>query len=159
MDINIRVASESDFAAICGVLEEGDALHRTALPDVFQPTNEEIRPRDFFLARMRGPDSVVLIACEAEFVRGVAEVVMKKVESRVMTRARRYGVLDNLVVATTHRRRGIGKRLVAESICWAKERGARQIELNVWEFNQGAIAMYDRLGFETLRQTMGIRLD
>jgi ribosomal protein S18 acetylase RimI-like enzyme len=37
---------------------------------------------------------------------------------------------------------------------WATERGLREIELNVWEFNQSAIAFYEALGYVTERRKM-----
>ena len=37
---------------------------------------------------------------------------------------------------------------------WAIPRGATSIELSVYEFNEGAIACYHRLGYEALRRRM-----
>ena len=37
---------------------------------------------------------------------------------------------------------------------WAAERGLHEIELSVWEFNQGAIAFYTELGYVTERRKM-----
>jgi ribosomal protein S18 acetylase RimI-like enzyme len=35
---------------------------------------------------------------------------------------------------------------------WAISKGADDVELNVYEFNQGAIAFYRQLGYETISQ-------
>jgi ribosomal protein S18 acetylase RimI-like enzyme len=53
------------------------------------------------------------------------------------------------------RRRGIGRRLVREAERWARARGAEEIELNVWEFNASAQALYERLGYATFSRRMG----
>ena len=37
---------------------------------------------------------------------------------------------------------------------FAKENGFHRIELNMWEFNQGALAFYEAAGFETFRRYM-----
>jgi ribosomal protein S18 acetylase RimI-like enzyme len=37
---------------------------------------------------------------------------------------------------------------------WARQRGARRVQLTVWEFNEGAIAFYESLGYETYSRNM-----
>ena len=41
---------------------------------------------------------------------------------------------------------------------YAKEKGFHRIELNMWEFNKGALAFYESVGFETYRRYMEIML-
>ena len=41
---------------------------------------------------------------------------------------------------------------------WAIEKGASSVELNVYEFNQEAIALYRAMAYETLRRQMGKKL-
>jgi RimJ/RimL family protein N-acetyltransferase len=53
-----------------------------------------------------------------------------------------------LMVAATHRRRGIGQALLEEAVHWARERGVKKLELHVFPHNEAAIALYDRFGFE-----------
>ncbi len=55
--------------------------------------------------------------------------------------------LISMWVAPTHRRTGIGKRLV-EAVCdWARSRGANRIVLEVTTTNFPAVRFYERLGF------------
>ncbi|MBQ8030721.1 MAG: hypothetical protein IJ260_04225 [Butyrivibrio sp.] len=37
---------------------------------------------------------------------------------------------------------------------FAKEKGFSRIELNMWEFNQNALAFYEAAGFKTFRRYM-----
>ena len=37
---------------------------------------------------------------------------------------------------------------------FAKEKGFSRIELNMWEFNQDALAFYEAAGFKTFRRYM-----
>jgi RimJ/RimL family protein N-acetyltransferase len=53
-----------------------------------------------------------------------------------------------LMVALGHRRRGIGWALLEEAVSWARTVGVRKLELHVFPHNTGAIAMYERFGFE-----------
>lgn len=41
---------------------------------------------------------------------------------------------------------------------WARQRGAPDIRLNVWAFNQRALALYEELGYEVRSQVLGKRL-
>jgi RimJ/RimL family protein N-acetyltransferase len=53
-----------------------------------------------------------------------------------------------LMVAKTHRRRGIGRGLLDAAVGWARERDVRKLELHVFPHNHGAIELYERFGFE-----------
>jgi ribosomal protein S18 acetylase RimI-like enzyme len=62
--------------------------------------------------------------------------------------------VSDLVVAERHRRRGIGRRLLAASERFAVESGASSLELVVYEFNESALRFYQRLGFGTLSRSL-----
>jgi RimJ/RimL family protein N-acetyltransferase len=53
-----------------------------------------------------------------------------------------------LMVAASHRRRGIGRALLDEAVRWARERGVEKLELHVFPHNEAAIRLYERFGFE-----------
>ena len=59
--------------------------------------------------------------------------------------------LLRLVVAPSHRRTGIGMRLVDAGLEAVRQAGARAAILEVGYTNEPAIALYQRLGFEQLR--------
>jgi RimJ/RimL family protein N-acetyltransferase len=53
-----------------------------------------------------------------------------------------------LMVAASHRRRGIGSALLATAVDWARGAGVRKLELHVFPHNEAAVALYERFGFE-----------
>jgi RimJ/RimL family protein N-acetyltransferase len=53
-----------------------------------------------------------------------------------------------LMVAATHRRRGIGRALLNQAVTWARGAGVRKLELHVFPHNEAAIALYEAFGFE-----------
>ena len=55
--------------------------------------------------------------------------------------------LISMWVAPAHRRRAVGKRLAREVVAWAREEGYRSLALSVVDGNDGARALYQRLGF------------
>lgn len=61
----------------------------------------------------------------------------------------RHAHIFLLYVDPQHRRRGLGAALMQQAEVWAKERGDRQIGLQVFQSNQAALALYQRLGYQT----------
>jgi RimJ/RimL family protein N-acetyltransferase len=53
-----------------------------------------------------------------------------------------------LMVAASHRRRGIGSALLDEAVEWARERGISKLELHVFPHNEPALRLYEKYGFE-----------
>ena len=71
---------------------------------------------------------------------------------------RRLVYITDIAVLKTHQRQGIGHLLFQQSVEWAKDKGAASLDLTVWEFNQDAIAFYERHGMGTLTRQMTLPL-
>ncbi len=67
---------------------------------------------------------------------------------------RRRAFVDSLAVGQEFRRHGIGRALMDQAHAWAIAKGAADVELNVYEFNQPALAFYQALGYETSTRRM-----
>jgi RimJ/RimL family protein N-acetyltransferase len=53
-----------------------------------------------------------------------------------------------LMVAADARRQGVGSALLEAAVEWARGAGIRKLELHVFPWNEPAIALYERFGFE-----------
>ena len=53
-----------------------------------------------------------------------------------------------LMVAADQRGRGIGRTLLVAAVDWAREAGVTKLELHVFPWNEPAIRLYERFGFE-----------
>lgn len=93
-----------------------------------------------------GEKSIVFLAMDGSDVCGIAGSYLIPED---MTRAQ----LVSMWTAPTHRRHGIGRRLVYEVIGWARSRGAEYLQLNVTSIDAGAISFYERLGFAMTGRT------
>jgi GNAT superfamily N-acetyltransferase len=56
--------------------------------------------------------------------------------------------VDNLVVAEESERKGVGRTLLDFVERWARDRGFREVVLDVFAVNHGAIAFYERQGYQ-----------
>ena len=57
-------------------------------------------------------------------------------------------------VDQSFRRQGAGIEMISFIQDYAREKGFQRLELNMWEFNQDALAFYEAAGFKTFRRYM-----
>jgi ribosomal protein S18 acetylase RimI-like enzyme len=55
--------------------------------------------------------------------------------------------LQRLAVDPGHQRRGLGRALALDSLRWLKRRGVDRAMVNTQEHNDGALSLYQHLGF------------
>ncbi len=75
------------------------------------------------------------------------------VATTLLTFSRRAGYVSMVVVDPAVRRRGLAKELLERARRATRARGLPYVVLDVLEANAPARALYERLGFETLRET------
>lgn len=63
-------------------------------------------------------------------------------------------VVQDVGILPAWRGQGIGRALMEAAEQWACRQGARHLQLNVWEFNTGALRFYETLGFATISRKM-----
>jgi len=156
--VSIRAATLADYDALCPVFTEGDAFHVGALPDVFRAAEGAPRSRPFIAEILKDPNAALFVAESAGAIAGIVIVVIRETAAVPILVPRRYAFVDSLVVREPFRRMGIGRMLMERVHAWSRGRGLGEAELNVWEFNEGARALYESLGYETSRRTLIKRL-
>ena len=72
--------------------------------------------------------------------------------------ARRFGLIDDLVVAQDARRRGVAERLFVAVEEWARSRGLPALEATIWAFNEPIQEMCEKHGFGVLQHYVRKRL-
>lgn len=72
--------------------------------------------------------------------------------------ARDFLDIDEFCVDEAYRRTGTATEMIAFIRAFAKSHGFDRIELNMWEFNQDALAFYEAVGFKTYRRYMEMKL-
>jgi RimJ/RimL family protein N-acetyltransferase len=97
--------------------------------------------RRYLRAIRRYPNAAVFVAEDEGRIVGRLSV------ARDQHPASRHVADLGLMVAITHRRRGIGKALLDAAVVWGRESGVRKLELHVFPWNDAAIALYERFGF------------
>ena len=148
--MEIRKLVESDYDQVNELYTQLDEYHVQGRPDCFvHREKENIYPKDAFIHNLAYPGSLDLGAFEGDRLIGFVSATLW--EESNMRKDLKTVCLDNIYVLTTNRRRGIAAKLFAEVEAWAKEQGAIRLELHTWDFNKGAIAMYEAMGMTPQR--------
>ncbi|MDU0200123.1 N-acetyltransferase family protein [Paenibacillus sp. MAH-36] len=153
LEFIIRRARSEDYEAVNAIIRFGQEEHAAALPKYFARLDRVVA-MGWYRSFSDQVNKVIWVAEKSGQVVGVAMLEMKKSPSYEALVPRSYAYLNELAVSPDFQRQGIGTLLYQASAAWARDQGASFLELNVWEFNESAIAFYRSLGMSTLNRTM-----
>jgi len=145
MEFSIREATKQDYEALCEIYEEVDSLHAEALPCIFRKTDGTARSRDFVFSMIADKNSALFVAESQNQIMGFVYILIRETRDIPIFVPRRYAWIGEIAVKKEFRHSGVGQSLVEKAHQWALDKGITQVELNVWEFNEGAIAFYEKL--------------
>jgi len=97
--------------------------------------------RRYLRAIRRYPNAAVFVAEDDGRIVGRLSI------ARDQHPASRHVADLGLMVAMTHRRQGIGTRLLETALDWARQSEVRKLELHVFPHNEAAIKLYEKFGF------------
>lgn len=85
---------------------------------------------------------------------GLVEVFMRQDADDPAVVRHAYEHVQSPVVTEEWRGRGLGRTLLEAARGCARERGAADMRLSVWEFAGDPAPFYERLGYRTLKRTL-----
>ena len=153
----IRVATDDDIEKISGIFTEELEHHINMLPERFQFA-DRIFTSAWYHNLIKNPEKLLFVADLGGNLVGLLLLKLKRSPDDPILKPRVFARVEELAVSERFRRQGIGQRLMDHALEWAIQREADEIELAVWEGNPGAIALYQKLGFEADRRKMRIIL-
>jgi ribosomal protein S18 acetylase RimI-like enzyme len=154
VEVSLREATLGDVGGLCRCYDELDALHREALPGLFRAAEGPARSDEFFSRILTDENAALLVADSGSQIVGFVIVSVRETPDLSILVPRCYASIVDLEVRCEFRRRGVGRALMERAEAWARERGAGQVELNVFEFNQEAIAFYEAMGYRPVVRRM-----
>lgn len=101
-----------------------------------------VEERRYLRAVRRSPHAAVFVAESS------GEIVGRLSLARESHPASLHVADLGLMVAAGRRRQGIGRALLEQAVQWAREVGVAKLELHVFPYNEPAIRLYERFGFE-----------
>lgn len=154
---NVRFAREDELERVNAIRRQVNELHVTGRPDVFKDGFPD-ELRDYIYEIWKDPDKGIVVAEKDGEIGGFAVLDhVTKPETPFMF-VRDYLDVDEFGVDERFRRQGAASEMIRFIRDYARERGFKKIELNMWEFNEGALAFYEAAGFTTYRRYMEMKL-
>ena len=157
METVVRPALESELCRINELRREVNELHVQGKPEQFRPGfcgALQMRLYEQFFS----DDCIVLAALREGEVCGFAVVEIVSRPETPYNNAQRLYRVDEFGVGEGYRRQGVATALVDYMKADAKAKGFGRIDLDMWEFNQGALRFYEQAGFKTTRRYMELKL-
>jgi ribosomal protein S18 acetylase RimI-like enzyme len=150
----IREATADDLPAICVLGQEVNLLHHEAWPRVFAAPADPDRDAPHWRQSISSASATTFIAEQSGNAIGFITVFLADDPSPLLQPGR-IARIGSVCVTAPHRGQGVGRALMAQAECWAFERGAQDIRLNVWAFNEAALRFYDELGYGVRSHVLG----
>jgi ribonuclease HI len=151
--VSIRRTTHADYEALYPVFAELDDMHTKALPQVFRKVSQQ-NMSQYLDSVLASEDAVMFLAESRGQIVGFIRLKIEQSPDIPLLQPRRYAKISDVGVKKAYHRRGIGKALMQSAEKWATEKGVDKIQLNVWEFNKGASAFYQELGYATASRVM-----
>ncbi len=149
----IRFATKEDLSRVNEIRKQVHEVHYNGRPKIFRKDFcKELQ--DAIYNIWESEDSDVIVAIRNDEICGFASVkyILKPLSPYSMER--KYYNIVEFGVDKQFRRQKVATELFEFIKIDAKDKGFDKIELDMWEFNQGALEFYESVGFSTYRRYM-----
>jgi ribosomal protein S18 acetylase RimI-like enzyme len=152
----VRHARAGDFETVRRHYAMVQEAHATHMPDVFRPMAQWDFPLAHFEWYLKGSNLLLIAEVDGQPV-GSLLATLGTVGDQLHFLPSRIVTIWSVFTEPPLRRRGIARSLVSATAEWADAKDADRVNLSVWSFNEGALALYRKLGFGVARTDMAIK--
>ncbi len=153
MNITIRRAVPTDSDGILALLSQVEAIHQKGRPDLFRVNGTKYTAAEL-CEIMADSERPIFVAVDGERVLGYIFGIITETKDSTMLFDMKTIHLDDVCIDESCRGEGVGGALMEHVTTWAKSIGCNRMDLDVWEFNDGARRFYERFGFVTQKLRM-----
>ena len=157
MNLTIRRARPEDGEIVSKLLYQVASIHHEGRPDIFKPASKKYTQNEFIELICMKDFAILVAEDENKKVHGYAFCKVKCFETSVVQPYRSL-YIDDICVDKDSRGKHVGTALFEAVKTLAKELDCDNIELNVWDFNESAMAFYEKMGMTTQRRCMELKL-
>lgn len=143
--MEIALATDSHVPEIVEIWKEFMDFHKD-IDSVFTRSEDgHVTFGKFVRGLIESDDSQVLVALDKGRV--VAYSFSRIAERPPVYQDEKYGLISDMAVKSTHRRKGVGEQLLAKIYEWFESRKMNRIELRVVARNQIGYSFWKKHGF------------
>ena len=143
--MEIRFAQPQDVPGILALLRQVGEVHHQGRPDIFR-ANAQKYGASQVIAMLDSSTTPIFVAVEAGNVLGYCFCMIKQYHNDPVLTERTDLYIDDLCVDENCRGKHIGSALYETVRDYARMRKCYSIDLNVWCFNESAMAFYKAMG-------------
>lgn len=149
METIIRKASRDDEKDFIHFSLELSRFNRQHHPqkDNFDAVLHARAERASTLFNSEDPNQLILIAKLRESYVGYALAYVSYPDPTSDNGIELCGLLDEVYVDSNARGYGIGRKLIDECLFWMREHGANRVKLQMYDWNEHARCLYEKMGF------------
>lgn len=151
----IRFGTMEDIEKVNVLRKEVNDLHVIGEPEIFKGFTSELREYIKEYVGILDNKSLLVYEDDGEIL-GYAMIEYVVKPETAFSYSQKFVKLEELGVSSKCRGRGYGKELILKIKEEAKEKGFKQIRLDVWAFNEKAILFYLNNGFDEFRKYLRI---
>lgn len=152
-NVIVRYAKREELEAVNKIRKQVNEVHVKGRPDIFREDGWQfIEP--FVYTRFDEENSGVVVAVMEDEIVGFAVIQYILKPESPYNKERKYFHIEEFGVDENHRRKGAATAMIDFIKEDAKNRGFHRIELDMWEFNNSALAFYESVGLKTFRRYM-----
>jgi ribosomal-protein-alanine N-acetyltransferase len=159
MNKTVRRAVEADAQTLSLLNTDVQDLHASTLPERFKPPGPETFPETFARTLIATPGNLVFIAEVDSEPAGYAYAEIVHLSETPLRHAWDEVHLHHISVRPAYRRNGVASALLDAVRAAAGENGIGLVTLQVWTFNEGAQAFFQRQGFRPYMARLWRRQD
>ena len=151
--MKIRLAEVEDIPVILSLLRQVGKVHHKARPDIFRSDAQKYCASQL-ISLMENPDTPIFVAEVDGKVQGYCFCIVRSYQLDPVLLDRTELYIDDLCVADTAQRQGIGRALFENACQYGKIRKCYHVTLNVWEGNDTALAFYKSCNMKPIKYSM-----
>lgn len=149
----VRYATREELERVNELRKIVNEVHCNGRPDIFKDGFcKELQ--GFVYTLWEGDSSDVIIALRDNKICGYACVDYVEKPESPYNLARKFYHINEFGVDEKYRRQGVATELIDFIKKEAVDKNFDKIELDMWEFNDGALKFYESVGFVTYRRFM-----
>ena len=157
MSITVRTANRNELERVNELRKMVNEIHVNGRPDVFrQGFCDELMQHAY--DKYDAENSDVLVAIMDSIICGFAIVDYIEKPQSPYNNSRKFYHVEEFGVDENVRKKGVATALIAFMKEDALRLGYKKIELDMWEFNDGALSFYEKVGFRTYRRYIDMDL-
>ena len=149
----VRRAIPEDVERLLDLLSQVEAVHQKGRPDLFRVNGTKYTAAEL-LPIIADDMTPVFVAVHEGKVVGYIFGIVNIIKDSTMLFDTKTLHLEDVCIDESCRGMGIGSVLMEYVTEWAKANGFNRMDLDVWEFNEGARRFYERYGFGTQKRRM-----